>query len=396
MASIRQREGSKYWFACVTLPNGRRVQRSTKETNRKKAQQIAEKWEAATRGRVTARQTQKVIAELYRDITGEHLVFPTVREYFDSWVARKKPEISPSSYRLYHDKVRRFVNWLGKRTDQQIALITRDDILGFWAVELERVAPRSVNYSIKFLRMVFKTAKEDGKYHDENPASGVKVARLRDGNSRRGFTIPEIRRVLEVATDEWKSLILFGLYTGQRLGDIARLTWANVDLARDEIRFVSRKTGRTMIIPVAIPLRAEIETLPAGDDPHQPLHPRAFASVEKSGRTNTLSRQFRELLADAGLATPKAHRTTEAAPGRDGPRELSQISFHSLRHTATSLMKNAGINASVVMDIIGHESEAISTHYTHVDEETKREAIARLPDISTAQVRVSRPKSKTR
>jgi integrase len=25
-------------------------------------------------------------------------------------------------------------------------------------------------------------------------------------------------------------MILFGLYTGQRLGDIARLTWANVDL----------------------------------------------------------------------------------------------------------------------------------------------------------------------
>jgi integrase len=103
--------------------------------------------------------------------------------------------------------------------------------------------------------------------------------------------------------------------------------------------------------------------------------------VENSGRTNTLSRQFRELLADAGLATPKAHRTTEAAPGRDGPRELSQISFHSLRHSATSLMKNAGINASVVMDIIGHESEAISAHYTHIDEETKRKAIALLPAI---------------
>ena len=136
-----------------------------------------------------------------------------------------------------------------------------------------------------------------------------------------------------------------------------------------------------MIIPIAPPLRAEIETLPAGDDPHQPLYPRAFASVKKSGGVNTLSRQFRELLADAGLATPKAHRTTEAAPGRDGPRELSQMSFHSLRHTATSLMKNAGINASVVMDIIGHESEAISAHYTHVDEDTKRQAIAKLPRI---------------
>jgi len=381
MASIRQREDTKYWFACVTLPNGRRVQRSTKETNRKRAQQIADKWEAATRGRVTARQTQKVIAELYRDITGEHLVFPTVREYFDGWVARKKPETAPSSYRLYHDKARRFVNWLGPRADQQIALIDRQVILDFRAAELERVSPRSVNYSIKFLRMVFKTAKEDGKYQDENPASGVKVAKLREASRRRGLTIPEIKRILAIANDEWRSLIFFGLYTGQRLGDLARLTWSNVDLDRDEIRFVSRKTGRTMIIPIAPPLRVEIEKLPAGDNPRQPLYPRAFASVENSGRTNTLSRQFRELLADAGLATPKAHRTTDAAPGRDGPRELSQISFHSLRHTATSLMKNAGVNVSVVMDIIGHESAAVSQLYTHVDEDTKRQAIAKLPRI---------------
>jgi integrase len=387
MASIRQREGTKFWFACFTLPNGRRVQRSTKETDRKKAQQIADKWEAATRGRVTARQTQKVIADLYRAITGEHLVFPTVREYFDSWVARKKPETAPSTHRFYHDKAQQFVNWLGNRADQQIALITRDDILGFRAAELERVAPSSVNHAIKFLRMVFKTAKEDGKYHDENPAAGVKVAKLRDANRRRGFTIPEIKRVLKIANDEWRSLIYFGLYTGQRLGDLARLTWQNVDLDRDEIRFVSGKTGRTMIIPIAAPLRGQIENLPAGDDPHQPLHRRAFASVEKSGGVKTLSRQFYELLADAGLTKPKVHRRSKGAPGRDGVRELSQISFHSLRHTATSLMKNAGINASVVMDIIGHESEAISAHYTHIDEDTKRKAIALLPSIPPIKVR---------
>ena len=130
-----------------------------------------------------------------------------------------------------------------------------------------------------------------------------------------------------------------------------------------------------------IPKSVPVPFSPAPQIPHQPLHPRAFASVEKSEGVKTLSRQFYELLADTGLTRPKAHRRSEIAPGRDGPRELSPISFHSLRHTATSLMKNAGINASVVMDIIGHESEAISAHYTHVDEDTKREAIAKLPRI---------------
>jgi integrase len=150
-----------------------------------------------------------------------------------------------------------------------------------------------------------------------------------------------------------------------------------------------------MIIPIAPPLRAQIEKLPAGDDPHQPLHPRAFASVQKSGEVNTLSRQFYDLLANAGLVAQRDphHRRLESAPGRDGRRRMSQISFHSLRHTATSLMKNAGVSASVVMDIIGHESEAISAHYTHIDEETKRAALSSLPDL---KIKPAKPRQKRR
>jgi len=37
---------------------------------------------------------------------------------------------------------------------------------------------------------------------------------------------------------------------------------------------------------------AQIEKLPAGDDPYQPLHPRAFASVEKSGGVKTPKRKL--------------------------------------------------------------------------------------------------------
>ncbi|MGA8659217.1 MAG: hypothetical protein WB586_24060 [Chthoniobacterales bacterium] len=33
--------------------------------------------------------------------------------------------------------------------------------------------------------------------------------------------------MVDVADPEWQSMILFGLYTGQRLGDVARLTWVS-------------------------------------------------------------------------------------------------------------------------------------------------------------------------
>jgi integrase len=63
-------------------------------------------------------------------------------------------------------------------------------------------------------------------------------------------------------------------------------------------------------------------------------------------------------------------------------RAVSEISFHSLRHTATSLLKNAGVPAAVAMDIIGHESEAMNRHYTHIESKTKRAALAKLPKLS--------------
>jgi integrase len=42
-------------------------------------------------------------------------------------------------------------------------------------------------------------------------------------------------------------MMLFGLYSGQRLGDIATLRWNNIDLAHGELRFSTRKTEKTTI-----------------------------------------------------------------------------------------------------------------------------------------------------
>jgi hypothetical protein len=45
------------------------------------------------------------------------------------------------------------------------------------------------------------------------------------------------------------------------------------------------------------------------------------------------------------------------------------------------LLKNAGVSDAVARDIIGHESAAISANYTHIDAETKRQAIEKMPNI---------------
>jgi integrase len=151
--------------------------------------------------------------------------------------------------------------------------------------------------------------------------------------------------VLSVADSEWQSLIRFGFYTGQRLGDLATLRWSNIDLARNEIRLVTAKTGRRMIIPLSEGLRANIASLPSSDGTDAVAHPRAFAISQAHGKASTLSRQFGELLASAGLRAPATHQSTGKT--RSSHRNLNVLSFHSLRRTATTLLHEAGVAGAV-------------------------------------------------
>jgi integrase len=69
----------------------------------------------------------------------------------------------------------------------------------------------------------------------EDPAAAVKgVQKEAAAAKKRAFTLDELRAVLDVADPEWKSMSLFGLYTGQRLADIATMRWSSVDLVKGE------------------------------------------------------------------------------------------------------------------------------------------------------------------
>ena len=395
MASLRKHPKSDNWIACFTLADGRRTQRSTgvplcgkdqRDTadKRREAQDKANLFEEIARGKKTARQLQKVIADLYRETTGSAVLAASVRSYFDSWLTRKKPEIAPSSFAFYSAKKADFLAWLGERAANDIRTLTSADILNYRNWSAERVSPATVNHNLKTVRMVFESAKREG-FLVENPAEMVGAVKRSQRGERRAFTLPELRAILAVADDEWRSLIHFGFYTGQRLGDLARLTWQNIDLEQNEIRLATSKTGRRQIIPIATPLRRHIEGLPTGDDPKQPLHPSAFAFVAQQQNTATLSRLFYDLMAQAGLVSEKTHQKAEDGAGRKGRRQISEISFHALRHTATSLLKNAGVSPAIVQEFIGHDSEAVNRLYTHIETSAMRKAADALPDLATAK-----------
>ena len=382
MASLRRVPRSPYWIACFTLPDGTRTNRSTGTADKRQAQRIANDFEDAAdeakAGRLTEARARKTIADIFAIGNKDALPSSSVKDYLESWLKRKELEAGETTHVRYAVICQQFLTHLGAKSGRDLLQLSAKEFSGFRDMLARKLSANSVNVAMKVLRSAMAQAVRDGLI-DHNEAARVSLLKREDKFQRRPFTLGELKRILEVANDEWRGLILFGLYTGQRLGDLTSLTWQNLDVQRRELRLFTEKTNRRQIIPLAKQLLQYIETLPAGDNPKAPLFPKAYIAASDGTSSGRNSKQFHAILVQCGLAKPQTHKST--GKGRSARREQNELSFHCLRHTATSLLKNAGVSEVVARDIIGHDSAAVSANYTHVDEETKRKAVDLLPDI---------------
>ena len=370
MATVVRKSGSPYWHAAFRA-GGKQYRRSTKETVRNKAQKLADLWESIAQRRLKPSHVRETTNRLIQDHYPDEVPFSTAREYITRWLEVKRPEVAERTMESYQKSAELFLRYLGPAADQDISTLRKQIVAQYRNERLRHVSATTTNMDLAFVKRILASAKREG-YLSDNPAEAIEPAKTTNVDVRRPFTIGELKVLLEVATPEWQSLIKFGLYTGQRLGDLAALTWASIDLERGTITFKPRKTGRVAVIPIAEPLRAHILILRSGDNPRAPLHPRAAKMA-----VNRLSPEFGDLLTNVGLREIRK----PAGRGPGGRREAHELSFHCLRWTCNTLLKEAGIPQAVVMELIGHQTSSMSAHYTAVGIEALRKAAAALPEI---------------
>ena len=390
MASVHRQPGRPYWFCAFSIfdpqtNRSRRVFRSTKTSDRKQALEICRAWHKAAlkarNGKLSVDAAREVIAQGVSDVftaaNVESLPSASIKAWCETWLEAKAIEAEQSTHDRYRRIVERFVEFLGAKSKRDLSTLQASDIARFRDHEAKERARATANLSLKVLRVCFGEAVRQGLVA-MNPGTRVKLLKLRDKSARRAFTLSEIKRILKACGDdtEWRGLVLFGLYLGQRLGDLARLTWRAVDLDSGEIAFTTRKTGRRIVLPLVQPLADYLASLPASDNPNAFI----FPSAAKHKRTASLSNQFREILSDAGLVEPRGHEAKKK--GRSQARETSEISFHSLRHSAVTMLKASGLSDVFAREIVGHESAAISRQYTHLTTDDLRTAMQRLPDVT--------------
>lgn len=383
MASLRKFSHSANWYCCFTLPEGRRVQRSTGQSDRNKASEVCLAWARAARlaseGGFTEDASRRILAQIGEMVGVEAAHTVTAKAFLQEWSKSKAITKAAATGKRYGRIVEDFLTFIGEaRAAKNLAGITAADVTRFRDKQIaDGLTPTSANLTVKTLRIPFNAARRRGLILT-NPAEAVEMLPAEAGE-RQTFTREQIAALLAAADGEWRGMILLGACQGLRLGDAARLTWANVDTARQSLTLTPQKTARSAKrraeeYPMHPDVAAYVEGLPAGDDPKAPLFPRLCG--REVGGAHGLSREFRKVMHRAGI-----YAEGEGAKKKSGRgRRFMELSFHSLRHTAISEQANRGIVREVRMKLSGHKS-AVHDRYTHHELDALRREVEKVPSF---------------
>lgn len=377
MASLHKdpRGKSPYFYAAFTLPDGRRAFRSTKERDRKKAAEVARQWEKAAGlgrgGHLNEAQARKVLNDILESTGQAPMSGASTEEFLNRWLQSKETTKAAGTAQRYKNTVELFLNQIGHRAKHPLASITPRDIEVLRDGEIKSgKSAKTANMAVKTLRIAFNVARRQALILN-SPVDAVDL--LAENSAERDtFTREQITALLSAADTEWRGMVLLGACGGLRIGDAARLTWANIDFQRKLIRFAPQKARSSKRRELETPLLPDVEkyllALPVKSHPATaPLFP--ALSRKKGTGANGLSNTFGRLIATAGIENAPA---SVKATGKG--RTVYRLGFHSLRHTFISAMANSGVSKELRMKIVGHTSNA-HDRYTHIDAETLQTAL---------------------
>ena len=367
---------SPYWIACYTDSTGRRLKKSTKLTNKKKALEVALALDhgeyLARSGAFTEARLRDLLEQTLARVTGESVEHYTVESWLHWWHERKS-KARPASAERYGQVVRDFIKSLGPRAQLPLEHISDKDILAFRNAETKRgVSNKTANLAVKIVSMAFHDALRQGKIKF-NPCLGLDVLD-EESAEREPFTTDEIRRLINAApTDDWKGAIFAGYFTGARLGDIANMCWSAINLDKHLISFVPKKTRRGKKI-LRIPLHPDLEKqlLKNPGVGNAPLFP--LLAGRGTGGAHGLSAEFAAIMRQAGVRGEIVRHTVT------GRRNRTK-SFHSLRHSFNSALANADVAREIRQVLTGHASERMNEIYTHREAQLVHSAISLIPRI---------------
>lgn len=318
----------------------------------------------------------------------------TVGELLDRWLAHVEAR-RPRSYPWYRYVVETHLRpGLGHIRLQELSPLDIDD---HYARELQagrkadgwgkragdKLAPATVHAQHRVLRAALRQAMK-WRLLATNPIDQVTPPEP-GRKEHRALTASQARKLMLVAEAHarYPELYVLAMTTGMRQGELLGLRWSDVEPPLCHIRHaLKRPRGggwrleapktesgvRTIwLLPQAVEalervrVRQQAEKALAGEWYHDHGFVFAQANGEPLDGHNLTQREFKRLLALAGLPPT--------------------VRFHDLRHTAATLLREAGVDSVAIQAILGHADLSTTQRYTAVVLDVLRDAARRLENV---------------
>jgi integrase len=307
----------------------------------------------------------------------------TLGAFLVQWLEDARPSLRPRTHLRYQELVNHVIPALGTRPFERLRPA---DVSGLYASLSGKLAPRTVGHVHRVLHRALGDAVRWGLIA-RNVTEAVRPPRVPQAEMV-ALSPVQARRLLDAAAgDRSEALYVLALSVGLRQGELLGLKWGDADLdarslqIRRSLSWVpgvgaveqepkSARSRRTVLLGATAveslrrhrARQAEYRLRTLAYDDHDLVFPNALGRWQTP--QNLIQRSFHPLLERAGL-----------------PR----IAFHSLRHTAASLMLSQGIDIRTISATLGHSTVALTLDvYAHLMPGMREDAAEKMDKLLAA------------
>ncbi|MGM0110255.1 tyrosine-type recombinase/integrase [Enterococcus sp. DIV0187] len=301
-------------------------------------------YEEVNRKLIPLRQASEKMVLLY----GKSLM--NYEEWINEWKMEVKGTIKASTFSDYNYKINKYlIPFLGHFSLYQLNIDTIHELITH--LQEDDLSPSSIKVIARLLSQTLRRALQKGLI-TRNPCEGVQLPKSTP-KKVRALTLEQqqalVKAVNTMNNDKGQAVIL-GLNTGMRIGEIAALTWKNIDFQQEIIhvtqtchRLAIETNGKSCLYYDAVKSLASHRIIPMNQSTKEILlklkkssvSPFVFSVGEKGCEPRLLTYHF--------------HKIRKLA-------KVEGIHFHQLRHTFATRCLEANISVPSVSALLGHSS----------------------------------------
>lgn len=268
-----------------------------------------------------------------------HLPLNTKEATLSELLERYRKEITPHK-KSQKPELYRIKGFLKSNlADRYVSNLRSSDFASYRDARLKLgKAGNTVKQELALISHLFFVARAEWGFESlDNPIRHIRKPKLAKGRTRR-VTDDEINLLIN-NTDSFDLpfILKLAVETGMRRGEIASISWSDINIQRRVIYLWDTKNGEDRQVPLSSKAIALLESIPRRNDGRlfgMTAHAISYAFIRSRRRVN-----------------------------------LEDLHFHDLRHEAISRIFEKGLNVMEVGSISGHKTLQMLKRYTHLKAE---------------------------